>query len=330
MKIASLFAGAGGLDKGFENAGFTVEWANEYDKTIWETFRKNFPKTRLDERSIRDVDSQEIKSFGHFDGLVGGPPCQSWSLAGSMKGIEDQRGSLFYEYLRVLSDIEPKFFLAENVPGLISKRHIGEYKKIVAEFEKRGYQVTEGKVNASDYGVPEDRERVIIVGFHKDLNRKFIFPERTHNKLKKVTLKQAIGDLPEPVAALPGNNANSNLKIPNHEYFTGAFSSRFMSRNRIRGWDEQAYTIEASGRHAKLHPSAPPMKKINKDEWIFEKGSEHKYRRLSIRESARIQTFPDNFIFHYSKVNDGYKMVGNAVPVKLAEAFANEILKQIA
>lgn len=117
--------------------------------------------------------------------------------------------------------------------------------------------------------------------------------------------------------------------LPNHEYMTGGFSSIYMSRNRVRGWDEPSFTIQAGGRHAPIHPQAPKMVKVEKDKQIFAKGFEDLYRRLSVRECARIQTFPDDFIFKYEKVNSGYKMIGNAVPVNLAFHLAKAIKAQV-
>lgn len=141
----------------------------------------------------------------------------------------------------------------------------------------------------------------------------------------------AIGDLPEPLPALDKNDANSeeDLEIPNHEYMIGDFSSIYMSRNRVRSWNEQSFTIQAGGRHAPIHPQANKMIKVEKDKQIFDPDSPKPYRRLSVRECARIQTFPDDFIFKYKKVNDGYKMIGNAVPVKLSEAIAKQIKKYL-
>ena len=120
MNIVSFFAGAGGLDLGFQKAGFNVVWANEYDKEIWETYEKNHPKTKLDKRSIVNIPSDEVPEC---DGIIGGPPCQSWSEAGAMKGINDKRGQLFYDFIRILEAKQPKFFLAENVSGMLIDRH---------------------------------------------------------------------------------------------------------------------------------------------------------------------------------------------------------------
>ncbi|EET18467.1 LOW QUALITY PROTEIN: modification methylase, partial [Francisella tularensis subsp. tularensis MA00-2987] len=151
------------------------------------------------------------------------------------------------------------------------------------------------------------------------------------NTYPKITLKDAIWDLRESVIpALPLNNTNGDgCKVTNHEYMIGGFSSIYMSRNRVRSWDEQSFTIQAGGRHAPIHPQAPKMEFVEQNHRIFVPGKEHLYRRLSVRECARIQTFPDNFVFYYDKVAAGYKMIGNAVPVKLAEFLAKCIKLQI-
>ena len=137
--------------------------------------------------------------------------------------------------------------------------------------------------------------------------------------------------MPTPKPALEKNHANdpSTLEIPNHEVMNGAFSTIYMSRNRVRSWDEPSFTIQAGGRHAPIHPQAPKMIKVAKDDQIFVPGKEDLYRRLSVRECARIQTFPDNFIFKYDRVGDGYKMIGNAVPVEFARHLADKIAKDI-
>lgn len=331
MKVASLFSGCGGLDLGFTKAGFSLVYANDNDPSIWETFEKNH-KISIDKRSLRDVKSEEIPDA---DGIIGGPPCQSWSLAGEMRGIKDERGRLFYEYVRVLKDKRPNFFLAENVPGIVSSTHIQKFRAILAKLSRLGYDVVYKIIDARDYGVPQERRRVIVVGYKESLGIQFMFPPPTHTKLGEqttegektlrwMTLKEAIGDLPEPVSAKEKNKGNGDLAIANHEYMLGGFSSIYMSRNRKKDWNDQSYTIQAGGRHAPLHPSSTEMKKIGEDKWTF-KSDHPTFRRLSVRECARIQTFPDDFIFYYKNVADGYKMVGNAVPVKLAEALAKRI-----
>lgn len=324
MKLVSLFTGAGGLDLGFEKAGFQVVWANEFDKAIWETFEHNFPHTKLDKRSITEVQSHEVPDA---DGFIGGPPCQSWSEAGAGRGINDKRGQLFHDYIRLLKDKQPKFFLAENVSGILHPKHAEAFSNIIKEFENAGYVVSQKLLNANDYDVPQDRLRVIIIGYHKKLGKKFEFPEPQEYK---PVLKDAIYDLRLAKAAKDKNKTNGEgLKIPNHEYMNGGFSTIYMSRNRVRAWNEPSFTIQAGGRHAPIHPQAPKMKFIEQNKRIFVPGHEDKYRRLSVRECARIQTFPDDFIFKYTDVADGYKMIGNAVPVNFAKHIAQKIMADL-
>jgi DNA (cytosine-5)-methyltransferase 1 len=322
MKIASLFSGAGGLDLGFTKAGFKLAFANDNDKDCWETFEKNH-NHRIDKRSIMEVHSSDIPDC---IGIIGGPPCQSWSLAGAMRGIKDPRGKLFYEYLRILNDKKPLFFLAENVAGLVSSAHKKEFNKIVKKFGKLGYAVSWRLLNVKDFGVPQERKRVIIIGYRKDLGKTFNFD--LLKKQDKVSLKERIGDLPSSTPAKEKNKPNENLKIPNHEHMIGGFSTIYMSRNRKKDWDDCSFTIQAGGRHAPLHPSSTKMEKVSEDRWAF-KDNRQNVRRLSVRECARIQTFPDNFIFYYDGVAKGYKMIGNAVPVKFAEAIAKQIKKDL-
>ena len=323
MRIVSLFAGAGGLDLGFEKAGYKIVFANEYDKTIWQTYEANHP-CKLDKRDIREIQSSEVPNC---DGIIGGPPCQSWSEAGSLRGIKDSRGQLFFEYIRILNDKKPLFFLAENVVGMLSSRHSDAVEKIKSCFSKAGYNLSVNLINVADYGIPQDRKRVFYIGIRKDLGFKFHFPEPSNNYKN---LEQAIGDLKKTaVPALPKNKTNQKAIIPNHEYFTGGFSTIFMSRNRVRQWNEPGFTVQATGRQAQLHPQAPKMVFIEQNKREFVKGKEKLYRRMTIRECARLQTFPDDFIFYYNDLEDGYKMVGNAVPVQIAEIIAIAIKNQI-
>jgi DNA (cytosine-5)-methyltransferase 1 len=324
MNLVSLFTGAGGLDLGFRKAGFHTIWANEFDKTIWATFEYNFPNTKLDRRSITEITPEEIPDS---DGIIGGPPCQSWSEAGSGRGINDKRGQLFYDYIRILEAKQPKFFLVENVPGILCSKHAESFNGFLRAFEHAGYTISWKLVDANDYNVPENRRRVIIVGFRNDLQNIFKFPAPQEYK---PTLKDAIWDLRLAKPAKNHNKTNGeDLQISNHEYMNGAFSSIYMSRNRVRSWNEPSFTIQAGGRHAPIHPNAPKMKFISQNKRIFEPGSESKYRRLSVRECARIQTFPDDFIFQYTDIADGYKMIGNAVPVNLAFAIAQQIKNKL-
>lgn len=317
MKVISLFSGCGGLDLGFEKAGFEIPIANEYDPTIWETFIENHSHTKLIKGDIRNISESDFPN--DIDGIIGGPPCQSWSEAGALRGINDARGKLFYEYIRILKNKQPKFFLAENVSGMLATRHKKAVENIIATFKDCGYNVSITLVNAKDYGVAQERKRVFYIGFRKDLSIDFKFPKgSTQDKNSKLTLRDIIWDL--QFTAIPANEKNYHnpAAINNNEYFTGAYSPIFMSRNRVKSWDEQAFTVQASGRQCQLHPQAPKMVFIEQNKREFVKGKEHLYRRMTIREIARIQGFPDTFKFIYTNTDDAYKMIGNAVPVNLA------------
>lgn len=325
MNIISLFSGCGGLDLGFERAGFNIPVANEFDKTIWATFKANHPQTHLIEGDVRQVTRKDIEPFlsGEVDGIIGGPPCQSWSEAGALRGIEDARGQLFYDYIRILTEFRPKFFLAENVSGMLANRHSEAVQNILKLFREAGYNVSLTLVNAKDYGVAEERKRVFYIGFRDDLDVQFKFPQgSTAEDDKKLTLRDIIWDLQDTAVPAGPKNHHNPAAVNNNEYYTGDFSSIFMSRNRVKGWDEQAFTVQASGRQCQLHPQAPKMVKMDKDVCRFVKGQEHLYRRMTIREVARVQGFPDDFRFVYEETNNAYKMIGNAVPVNLAYEIA--------
>jgi len=320
MNIVSFFAGAGGMDLGFTKAGFDVIWANEYDKTIWETYEANHSAV-LDKRDIREISSSEVSDC---DGIIGGPPCQSWSEAGALRGINDKRGQLFFDFIRILKDKQPKFFVAENVSGMLADRHNEAVKNIVKLFGEAGYDINMKMLNALDYSAAQDRKRVFYIGFRKDLNIKYEYPRA---KTKKYNLKDVLWEIKDTAIPAIGNNkANKEAcTIPNHEYMTGGGSTIYMSRNRVRAWDEPSFTIQAGGRHAPIHPNAPKMLFIEQNKRIFVPGKEELYRRLSVRECARIQSFPDEFVFYYDSIADGYKMVGNAVPVNMAKAIGISI-----
>ena len=270
MELISLFSGAGGLDLGFHKAGFRTVTANEFDAKICPTFRANFPEVNLIEGDIRDIPSCEFPD--NITGIIGGPPCQSWSEAGSLKGIEDARGQLFYEYIRILRDKQPLFFVAENVSGMLAKRHSDAVSGFMKLFDEAGYDVNLKMLNANDYDVPEDRDRVFYIGFRKDLDiHDFEYPTPLKHK---PTLRESIWDLQDSaIPALEKNKTNGNAcKVPNNEYFIGAYSPIFMSRNRVRSWDEPGFTVQASGRQCQLHPQAPKMIKVEKNLQKFVEG----------------------------------------------------------
>lgn len=263
--------------------------------------------------SVREDESYTINNFAVHN-------CQSWSLGGKGLGLGDKRGEVFLEYIRVIRDKQPLFFLAENVKGMLAKTRAKDLQVILDAFDELGYNLSYQLVNANDYGVPQDRWRVFFVGYRKDLGKTFSFPQPDGTHLN---LRDAIGDLNgSATPALALDKPNKSLAVSNHEYGTGTFSSQYMSRNRVRLWDQPSFTIQASGRQAPLHPSSGLMVKEATDLFRFKNET---YRRLTIREAARIQTFPDSYEFIYPKLEIGYKMVGNAVPVKLAEVIATQI-----
>lgn len=333
MNVISLFSGCGGLDLGFERAGFRIPVANEFDKGIWETYKVNHPNTALIEGDIRKISKSDIEPLldgGEVDGIIGGPPCQSWSEAGALRGIEDERGKLFFDYIRILKDFKPKFFLAENVSGMLADRHSEAVQNILSMFNDAGYIVSMTMVNAKNYGVAQERKRVFYIGFRRDLKINFVFPRgSTEDDDKKITLRDTIWDLQASAVPAGPKNKHNPDSINNNEYYTGAFSTIFMSRNRVKGWDDQAFTVQASGRQCQLHPQAPKMIKMGKNDCRFVEGKEDLYRRMTIREVARIQGFPDDFIFIYNDTNYAYKMIGNAVPVNLAYEIARDIKKTL-
>ena len=217
MNVVSLFSGCGGLDLGFKKADFQITWANEFDKTIWDTFRFNFPNTSLDTRDIRNILSSEIPDNIH--GIIGGPPCQSFSEAGKRLGQEDQRGQLFLDYIRIVRDKKPMFFVAENVSGMLHSKHKNFVDFIVDSFEKIGYNISFQLLNAHDYDVAQDRKRVIFVGYRKDITTKVFKLDPIVNKKNNV-LKDIIWDLNDQATpALDKNKANKKHTTKHTPFF---------------------------------------------------------------------------------------------------------------
>ncbi len=322
MNIVSLFAGCGGLDLGFEKAGFNVVWANEYDESIHQTYRINHPNTILNTSDIRTLSGLDIPDC---DGIIGGPPCQAWSEGGKCLGIEDSRGQLFLDYIRIVKDKQPKFFVIENVQGILEDKHKTSLNRFITLLKGAGYRLSFELLNAADYMVPQDRFRVFFIGIRNDLKNKFQFPDAIGKK--PINLRQAIGDIVEEPRYYKKDELvlEANGRLANHDTYIGAYDGKYMARNRVRTWNETSFTIQAQARNAPQHPQAPKMTYVSANRRIFAKGYEHLYRRLSVRECARIQTFPDKFVFKYSNIKDGYKMVGNAVPPRLAWYLANQM-----
>ena len=296
----SLFCGAGGLDMGFDHAGFRTIWANDFDADACKT-HQNWSKANVVCGDISKVDYSAIPAS---DVMLGGFPCQGFSLSGPRK-IDDSRNVLYKHYVKLVRQNKPMAFIGENVKGLLTMGGGQIIEAIVADFSECGYDVFYKLINAKNFGVPQDRERVIIVGFRKDLKvNNFELPETNGETM---TLRDAIGNMPE---AKPGEVCNA------------PYSSRYMSRNRKRDWDDVAYTVPAMAKQVTLWPGSPDMEKVDKDLWRF--GDNGITRRLSWREVAAIQTFPTDLEF-CGDLTSIYKQIGNAVPVKLAEFVANYI-----
>ena len=296
MTQASLFCGAGGLDIGFERSGFKTVWANDFNKDACDTFRRWSDAIVV----CGDIGKISEDDIPDTDIILGGFPCQGFSLSGPRK-LDDSRNSLYKHYVRIVKAKRPLAFIGENVKGLLTMGGGQIIEAIVEAFSDCGYDVRYKLLNAKHYGVPEDRERVIIVGFRKDLGiDEFVYPEPSDSL---VTLREALKDVPAP-------NAGDVCMAP--------YSSRYMSRNRKRGWDEVSYTIPAMAKQVTLWPGSPDMVKIDKDVWQFGDGET---RRLSWQEAAAIQTFPVDMKF-CGDLTSVYKQIGNAVPCNLAEAVA--------
>lgn len=331
-RLVSLFSGCGGMDIGFERAGFTRVWANDFDKDAQATFKLNLGD--IDGRDIREVPADEIPDC---DIITAGFPYQPFSNAGNRKGVNDSRGMLYLECLRIIGEKKPKVFLFENVKGLMSSKYIDGrnlVEVISADLNEMGYTVTYKVLNASDYGVPQRRERLIMVGVRKELNVQFVFPAPMPE-----TEKQKLGYIlnipadvknqvdwplsPQALSILPYIPEGGSWKDIPYEhlplrmkkirddmkrYHAPKFYRRF-GRDEING------TITASAQPENcgiIHPT--------------------ENRRYTIREVARIQSFPDDYIFFDSTLKEitaAYKVIGNAVPCDLAYAVAKEIMAQV-
>lgn len=350
FNLLSLFSGCGGLDLGFELAGLEAVLGNElmeeafnnksiftkhlsdnvfntiYANDIFEEAIQSYKENLSSSIYVDKKDIRKIKMFPKSDIVLGGFPCPGFSEAGP-RLIDDERNFLYLHFIRCLMQSQPSIFVAENVKGMMTLGNGEVFKQIVQDFAAAGYRIYHKLLNSAEYGVPQIRERVLLIGVRNDIDFDYVFPEPTHGygveTLEEVkTLRDAIGDLKEN----PG------------EYFTGSYSSIFMSRNRKKSWNEPSFTIQASGRQAPIHPGGAPMEKIGKDQYRFTDGEENN-RRLSVKEIARIQTFPDWYYFSTgtsdtksknAKLDLVYKQIGNAVPVRLALAVARPIARWIA
>lgn len=304
MKIISLFSGAGGLDLGLLNAGNSIIWANDIDPDAVETYKENIGP----EIVCGDIKDINISELPDADVVVGGFPCQGFSLANMQRTVEDDRNQLYKFFYNAIKVKQPKFFIAENVKGILSLGEGEVIKKIERDFKKAGYRTSINLVNMADYGIPQTRQRVIIIGQRKDLGKKllFHFPEKTHSKTgeprKWVSIKEAIGHFPDP---------DAENDVLNHTYSAYKVEYRNFTGHRKTDPDKPSPTILARG-NGKGGVCAIP----------HYNGS----RRMTIRESASVQTFPEEFHF-IGSMNSCYRQIGNAVPVKFAELLGRELIR---
>lgn len=299
MRIVSLFSGAGGLDLGFMQAGHDIIWANDiYDDAV-DTYVNNIGN-HIVKGDISQIDSSNIPDC---DMVMGGFPCQGFSIANLKRHIEDSRNKLYKELLRVICDKKPKYFLAENVKGILSLDKGAVFSMILKDFFEAGYNVTYKVLNSADYGVPQKRERVIIVGIRKDLPYEFEFPESTHSEFgslmtsKWVSVSEALSSFPDP---------DTPNDIPNHTYSKYKLNFNGYIGHRPLNPDKPAPTVTARGDNRGGVVILPHP---------------NNQRRMTCRELATIQSFPADFVF-YGNNSSIYRQIGNAVPVKMAYRIA--------
>lgn len=298
MKIVSLFSGAGGLDLGLIQAGNEIIWANDIDSDSCETYSRNIG-SHIVCKSISEIDPSQIPDC---DAVVGGFPCQGFSMANIRRSSEDERNKLYKYFFNVILTKQPRYFLAENVRGILSLDRGNAIKRIVSDFESAGYRVKYNIFNVSDFGVPQHRIRVIISGTRKDLpeSLNFIFPKTTHSRGNWVTIGEALEGIPEPESSHDlANHVCSKYKITNRN-FTG---------------------------HRKTDPNKPSptiLARGNGKGGVCAIQHPRNHRRMSVRESAIIQTFPLNFEFS-GNLGSMYRQVGNAVPVLFGKKLGEKL-----
>lgn len=275
LKVVDLFCGAGIGATGIKMAGFDIIYSIDNDKHAVSTYNMNIGNHAVC-KNIKDVKSYEIP---YHDIMVSTPVCKSFSVAGSGKGFEDKKnGDLTFHFTRLLKDCTPKAFLFENVSGMVSTANKERFLEVVAQIEGYGYKVKWEVINCFEYGIPQERKRLFMVGIRNDISKEFIFPNKTEDTK---TIRYAIEDI-------KGNKSIAN----NSETLELGYSSRYVSRNRQRQWDEPSFTIISEVRHLALYPD-PPNYDIRVEDLVVNKPP----RRFTVRECLRLQTVPDWFKF---------------------------------
>ncbi len=299
MKAVSLFSGAGGLDLGFIMAGHTIIWANDLYEDAVNTYRKNIG----DHIVCEDISKINEADIPNCDIVIGGFPCQGFSVANTKRHADDTRNALYKQLIRVIDAKKPKFFLAENVKGLTNLLGGKVFEMILSDFRDLGYNVCAKVLNAADFGVPQTRQRVIIVGVRSDLDFEYVFPSPTHDKNgsnglpKWVSVLSALSNIPDP---------DQPNDLPNHEYSKYKLEFNGYLGHRPLDPEKPAPTVTARGDSKGgvvilPHPNAA--------------------RRMSCRELATVQSFPLRFEFTGNR-SSVYRQIGNAVPPLLGYAVA--------
>ena len=317
VKSIELFAGAGGLALGLEQAGFDHIGLVEWDEAAAETLKINRPKWNILHEDVEKVAARDLeKEFGvvkgELDLLSGGAPCQSFSYAGKRLGLNDVRGTMFYHYATFLHKLQPKMFLFENVRGLLTHDKGRTYETILGIFEDEGYVVTHKILNAWDYGVPQKRERLITIGIRADIANKttFSFPQPHVYKPVLRDIKLDVQPSADECAKYSWRDIDPAIAKEYMKtcWFMGGGRTGILRRISL---DEPCLTVLTN----------PGMKQTDRCHPL-------EVRPFSYRENARIQTFPDDWIF-CGKLAERYKQVGNAVPVNLAKEIGIEIIKSL-
>jgi DNA (cytosine-5)-methyltransferase 1 len=348
MKVIDLFAGVGGLSLGFSQAGFDIIYANEYDKSIAEAYKKNHPKTIVDSTDIRDINFKKVfEPFKNkIDVVMGGPPCQGFSQKGKRVGLDDERNFMFKHFFKVIKIVNPEFVLLENVPSILSAENGYFKQEILNTFTSLGYEVKAKVLKAENFGVPQTRRRAVFLARKNKLD--FDLPDGNG---KKTTVSEAINDLPL-LKSGQGKEKQSYATTPLNDFQKSMRHKSLSVKNHIatkhsRIALERLSMISLNGSKNDL-PIRHRTKSIHSGTWTrlkpngfartittrFDTPSSGQFtlpfqdRCITVREAARIQSFPDNFIFYGTKSSQMLQ-VGNAVPPMMAYEIAKTISKAL-
>ena len=319
--FVELCSGAGGLSLGFINKGFTPIFLNDNDKNCCKTLIKNHPGVKVICKKMEKITDEDFETT-NIDLLMGGVPCQSFSQAGLRKGLDDDRGNLIIEFANFIEKLEPKVFLIENVKGLLTHEKGETLEHILSELNRTGKYIIKYKVlNANNYGVPQKRERIFIIGVHQNIDKDFNFPVE---KTVKPVLSDVLLDCPESEGIEYSENKKKIMeKIPEGGCWIDLpedLQKEYMGKSYESGGGKRGIARRLSMNEPSLTLTTSPSQKQT------ERCHPIHTRPLQILEYSRIQTFPDNYIFE-GGLGSRYKQIGNAVPVKLAEEVAKEVKK---